>query len=145
MDTQEITGVDVASFKMLYSSADRYTLDKDQVFYLGKKLPNVAPASIIYLNEARITDGKIIYEMGKPLRYKGETITYVNNYLGKTKSVVLNLQTLQPIPTMDAASLQSLSKSYAMDYKNMYYGVTKTNIPHTARIVTGKQIGRAHV
>lgn len=133
LDTQEIADVDVASFKMLYSSADRYTLDKNQVFYLGKKLPNVAPASVIYLNEARITDGKIIYEMGEPLRYKGETITYVNNYLGKTKSVVLNLQTLQPIPAMDAASLQSLSKSYAMDYKNIYYGVTKTNIPHTVR------------
>ena len=133
LNTQEITGVDVASFKMLYSSAERYTMDKNQVFYLGKKLPNIAPATVIYLNEARISDGKIIYEMGEPMRYKGETITYVNNYLGKTKSVVLNLQTLQPIPAMDAASLQSLSKSYAMDHKNMYYGITKTNIPHTAR------------
>lgn len=133
LDTQEITGIDVASFKMLYSSADRYTLDKNQVFYLGKLLPNVAPESVIYLNEARISDGKIIYEMDKPLRYKGEIITYVNNYLGKTKSVVLNLQTLQPILTMDAASLQSLSKSYALDHKGIYFGITKTSIPLTAR------------
>jgi hypothetical protein len=133
LDTQEITGVDVSSFKMLYSSADRYTLDKNQVFYLGKPLPNVSSASVIYLNEAQISDGKTIYEMGKPLLYKGEVITYINNYLGKTKSVVLNLQTLQPIPSMDAASLHPLSKSYAMDQKGIYYGLTKTKIPLTDR------------
>ncbi|MFM2228947.1 MAG: hypothetical protein RL607_205 [Bacteroidota bacterium] len=133
LDTQEITGVDVPTFGMLYSSADRYTKDKYRVYYYGKPIPNINPEAVIYLNEARITDEKIIYEMGEPLRYKGEIVQYVNHFLGKTKTTVINLQSFQPIPSIQAATLEPLSKSYAFDHKGVYYGFTKTNIPLNAR------------
>lgn len=138
LNTEEITGADPQSFKGISYVVGLYHIDKNYLYYYGKRVKGADVQSIrpSYTCRGVVADKNNTYYQGKIFTYKGESLKQIAANIFKTphyalayktKSIYANKGEFVELPKyVDVLSLKGLSETYVMDNKNVYY-VTERN------------------
>lgn len=121
---QVMQGADAATFDAVMCFNIPYLIDKNFVYYLGKKIRRADPASFTRTCSEPFYDKNYIYKGDSLLKYQGKILRSVNLVFGKTDNEVIYLQRNKPIKSVDARSLIGLSPSYSADRHHVYFDTT---------------------
>nr|WP_314561907.1 DKNYY domain-containing protein [uncultured Capnocytophaga sp.] len=130
LGTKEINISHPASFEAVEYFNGCYFKDKNYLYYYDKKIKDSDATSVRTNNHLElISDKNNTYHRGVPITYKGEGIQNINNNLFKTSKYVLYSPSFAvggtirwiELSNIDAKTLHSLSRNYAMDKNHIFY------------------------
>lgn len=121
----ELKGINASEFEWLLNdegqSYGAYFKDKNNVYFYDKKVVGADVASAVSIDRDFFYDKNFLYRNDQIHTYKGEPLQHVNQYLAKTKSLVVSREEGKVQPQMDAKTIKSLSRFFSMDKNSIYF------------------------
>ncbi len=132
-DEDQILGADPASFEVLKESYYYYSRDKNSVYFLDKKLPELNAQKLEIINSKFIRDDKIVFNEDVKLDLNAKHSILISDDFIKDKNKVYYKKDL--IKDVDAVSFEVINHWFQKDKNKLFHHTIPLELdPNTVKI-----------
>jgi len=128
-NTQELQGIDAASFSVTECLNGGYFKDKNFIYYFDQKIDNSDGKTVNTTCDFDLCyDAHQVYLNGEIMQFNGEIVRPLTTTLFKTKTAVIDRHA-NLITTADPKTIKPLSERYASDKNHLFLDADTVLIP----------------
>lgn len=120
-NAKQLHGIDPTTFTYLRCLNGGYFKDKNSVYFFDQKIKGSDGGTVNETCDFQLChDQNQVYLDGEIMTFQGEVVRPINEYLFKTKSVVIDRNSTV-ISAADPETITALSKSFAIDKSHLFF------------------------